>query len=1257
MDFSKVPNWLRFAVALILAALFFTVFTGSLANASREAKPYLRPLAAPGDVIEVFTNTWSYSTIGMVYDPDRGIVRYAHESQSSRHTPTIYDVDLLDHTVPLSFALSTQNPGWPWQIDNRTGAGYDYVAGTYFLPDYNGDLSYADDNIVEIDANGNILNAWEMDNEIGSNDSSDGSKIDTIIDIAVAPGNPTRYFVAAAYDGNRVYEIALQKTGTLWTPNSWSTVATYTLPIWAADNDNLGIDYNAENGYLYHSSWDTTTILITDLSMNVVTDIVTSFDCAGNSTYNSGVTFIEGAGEVWVTDFSSDQTTRCEAPSVPLPPTGWDKVVDGTTWTAGLSITTETSDTFQVTDVITAGLPFTLVEAWDAAHLTLLDVNLDPPLVTVVTGTGTLTVTGNAATPDTITVTKHFTARPCTWTQTHVSETLDIEDTLFEERPFTVTKRTPELHITSDYEPDVYAGSAAKFTLTYTNTGGFENDVVITNTFPVTAPFIYSDPAPHAFAPDRSWARWDIGNLAMNDGGTIDVYVYISETLTSGTEVNIWDGLYNHVGAVADEVTTTFTVLGEAAAGWTKIIDGGDGPVEWSPTFSLTLETGDIFTVTDVIDIDQAFMLVETWLTAELTLAGYDLEDSGGVEVDDSVSGTLILTAIQTGPLPPARPSGAITLTKVFTVNTCSWPQTILGEALQIGLNRPLIRPVLIHKDMPILALTASNPITEIHGGEFVTYTLTYANTGGYENAFSVQSDFPAEAPLAWADPAPTTGAAGDLTAEWVFNEGLTTGQSGMLTVTVHITDDIPPATRLEVINTLSDHTGMPRDVAIVTYEAVPPEWEKRVNDDLWNAAQSTPVEAGDIVTVSEVITTEADFILVDRWAGDHLTLLDATPGDGSVVAAAGRLTWTVTVAGPETVTLTKRFRVEAFTPTHTVLWEDLHVGGVEWEKRPVLLERAVPDLRLTKTVTPTLAEPGDAVTYTLTFSNAGPGTATGVVITDHIPVSVTVGTVISSGVHITDTGATSPYVWQVADLGANDGGVITLTGTLNDPLPASLVTNVAEIAADNDVGDLGTSPGGSSFGPTTDAAYIAVDGTPLVCTINDPVSGTTYAFCNGICGGITFANTGTVSSLTITFTQRYPSINGEGLPRQYQLDANDGSGFDARLTLCYADGELDIAGIAASEERALRGFRYAGSGVWTTPGAQTVNIEDNTITIEGVTEFSAWGIGIPETQQPTAVKQRTDLSGLRNLTGLGGILLALGMAILVRRTRKRRET
>ncbi|MCP4542662.1 MAG: DUF11 domain-containing protein [Chloroflexi bacterium] len=110
-------------------------------------------------------------------------------------------------------------------------------------------------------------------------------------------------------------------------------------------------------------------------------------------------------------------------------------------------------------------------------------------------------------------------------------------------------------------------------------------------------------------------------------------------------------------------------------------------------------------------------------------------------------------------------------------------------------------------------------------------------------------------------------------------------------------------------------------------------------------------------------------------------------------------------------------------------------------------------DLRMSKSVTPTLAIPGQTITYTLAFSNVDAITATNVVIADSIPVSVTVTDVISTGVAITDTGAVPAYVWQVANLAQNEGGVITITGVLSDVLPAGAFSNTATITAtaDND--------------------------------------------------------------------------------------------------------------------------------------------------------------------------------------------------------------
>jgi len=120
------------------------------------------------------------------------------------------------------------------------------------------------------------------------------------------------------------------------------------------------------------------------------------------------------------------------------------------------------------------------------------------------------------------------------------------------------------------------------------------------------------------------------------------------------------------------------------------------------------------------------------------------------------------------------------------------------------------------------------------------------------------------------------------------------------------------------------------------------------------------------------------------------------------------------------------------------------------WRNEDCLL-----DLSIVKTVTPSTAAPGETITYTLTFSNAGGVAATGVVITDSVPVSVTSPTVVGSGgAAITLTGSAPHFVWSVANLAPGQGGVITLTGVLSEPLAAGVFTNTAEIACAETEGD-----------------------------------------------------------------------------------------------------------------------------------------------------------------------------------------------------------
>jgi len=106
------------------------------------------------------------------------------------------------------------------------------------------------------------------------------------------------------------------------------------------------------------------------------------------------------------------------------------------------------------------------------------------------------------------------------------------------------------------------------------------------------------------------------------------------------------------------------------------------------------------------------------------------------------------------------------------------------------------------------------------------------------------------------------------------------------------------------------------------------------------------------------------------------------------------------------------------------------------------------PQLALEKAVSPAFANPGDPVTYTLTFANAGTYTATGVILTDLFPAEIADVAVASSGAVITNTGGPA-YTWQVANLPPGAGGVITLTGVFSVPAgspPGTAVSNSADI-------------------------------------------------------------------------------------------------------------------------------------------------------------------------------------------------------------------
>jgi len=218
----------------------------------------------------------------------------------------------------------------------------------------------------------------------------------------------------------------------------------------------------------------------------------------------------------------------------------------------------------------------------------------------------------------------------------------------------------------------------------------------------------------------------------------------------------------------------------------------------------------------------------------------------------------------------------------------------------------------------------------------------------------------------------------------------------------------------------------------------------------------------------------------------------------------------------------------------------------------------------ITKTVAP--ASPvrvGDAVTYTLTFTNRGPDEATGVVITDTLPASVVATAVVSEGVTLLPQPGTR-YAWRVLQAEPGEGGVITITGVVSEPLATAVVTNTATItAAGGDTAPLDNS---------SSAAFTVLDAD---LTLDKRVSDGT-------------PREGAVVVYTLTITNTGPEaadgvIVSDTLPAGVTYVSDDGGGSYEAATGVWTVGGLGVEALASLRVTATLDAGTAGQVITNT--------------------------------------------------------------------------
>jgi uncharacterized repeat protein (TIGR01451 family) len=281
-----------------------------------------------------------------------------------------------------------------------------------------------------------------------------------------------------------------------------------------------------------------------------------------------------------------------------------------------------------------------------------------------------------------------------------------------------------------------------------------------------------------------------------------------------------------------------------------------------------------------------------------------------------------------------------------------------------------------------------------------------------------------------------------------------------------------------------------------------------------------TPFEGGTIaytITLSNSGPDGGSSVEVTDLLPVGVTFVSATPSVGSYAPGTG--VWSVgTIASGANETLALTAIVDLGTGGSVVTNTASVTGANEDDNHlannsasaDVTVQNASADLGVTKDVDNAIPNEGGTIVYTITLSNAGPGDATGVEITDLLPVGVTyVSDTPTVGSYVAGTG-----VWTVGTIANGNAETLTITATVDAGTGGSTITNDAAVTA-SDLAD----PNGTNDAASADVTVQSAD-LGLTKTVDEatPNEGDTITY------EIVLENAGPSTALGIQITDALPA-------------------------------------------------------------------------------------------------------------------------------------
>jgi uncharacterized repeat protein (TIGR01451 family) len=603
----------------------------------------------------------------------------------------------------------------------------------------------------------------------------------------------------------------------------------------------------------------------------------------------------------------------------------------------------------------------------------------------------------------------------------------------------TITPQQADLQVTKSVSnPTPNVGDTVTFTVNLTDNGpDSATNVSVTDLLPAGLIFVTATPSEGAYS--SATGVWTVGTVTVGTPQTIS----IQATVTSPAQVTNSASI-THADQYDPDTTNntdTATVIPQQAdLGVSKSVDNPTPNVGDTIHYTVTVyDNGpDPVTGATVQDLLPAQV---TFVAATATEGTYDsstgLWTVGAVAVGTPQTLTITVTVVAAG---ISANTASIAHSDQYDPDPSNNSDTASVNPTQADLS---------------LTKTVDNPTPNV--GNQVTFTVNLTNNGP-DSASGVTVSDPLPAGLTFVSAAASPGTS--------FNSATDLWDVGI------IPDD--GTASLQVVATVTSSGAVTNTASIASADQPDP--------DPGNNSSSvtvTPQQANLAVakTVSDPTPNVGDIITFGVLVGNdgpdtatHVVLTDPVPAGLRLVSATTSQgtydpitsLWNIGTIPPGTFPkMTVQAQVVSPSPEinrATVSHSDQFASNTNQDSASVVVIPQKADLTITKVVDNSIPDVGDTVTYTVTLTNNGPNTATGVAVSDPVTAGLTLvsatpdqGTYdVASGVWTVGTLANGESATLlIADQAAPDAKTNTATVSHSDQFDPDLVNNTATVTID----------------------------------------------------------------------------------------------------------------------------------------------------------------------------------------------------------------